>query len=254
MDSISEGSVTTKIFEKFAEVTFYHPSANALPSRLLAKLAKALRDAGDDATVHSVILRSAGDGAFCAGANFDELLAVDNEVEGKAFFSGFAGVILAIRNCPVPVLGRIHGKCVGGGVGLAAACDYALATPAAMVKLSELAIGIGAYVIGPAVKRKTGVGAFAEISLRPDKWFDAAWARNNHLFAELVEQEELDNRVEQIAGYWGSLQHSALINWKKELWLDTAGWETLLFDNAAKSGSLLLAPETRKILQGMKKR
>lgn len=234
-------------------IEFYHPAANSLPGKLLQELAMAFESVAAQPEIHVVVLESTGDKAFCAGASFDELLAAENQEQAEMFFSGFARVLNAIRTCPVPVVARVQGKCVGGGVGLVAACDYVVATPKAQVKLSELAIGIGAYVIGPAVRRKMGTAAFSTLSLRPDKWFDAAWALENHLFSEVVNPLQLDDAVHKVALTWAGYQQAALTAWRAELWQDTAHWETLLFENAAKSASLVLREETRKKLNSLKK-
>src|SRR5215211_4028792 len=179
------GYVTSETHNTITTIEFFHPQSNSLPHRLLDDLAKEIHAVGTDKETTVVILRSAGEKAFCAGASFDELSHIDNEKKGFQFFSGFADVINAMRKCPKFIIGRIHGKCVGGGVGLAAAVDYAIATEGAEIKLSELAIGIGPFVVGPAVQRKLGLSSFSQLAIDATLWRNADWARRKGLYSEL---------------------------------------------------------------------
>jgi methylglutaconyl-CoA hydratase len=199
-------------------------------------------------------LRSVGAGAFCAGASFDELLAVSNQAEGTAFFSGFAHLINAMRSCSKIIIGRIHGKAVGGGVGIASACDYAFATVDSAIKLSELAIGIGPFVIEPAVSRKIGKTAMGEMTLAAHEWKSAAWANEKGLYANVLkDQEEMDSELDKFTSKLASYNPDALIEMKKVLWEGTSHWDTLLLERAAVSGQLVLSDFTRNALNQFKK-
>ena len=181
-------------------IEFYHPQSNALPGNILSELANTIQNAGEDNDIKVIILKSGGDRAFCAGASFDELISIKNEKSGKDFFSGFANVINAARKCPKFILGRIQGKAVGGGVGMASATDYCFATKYASVKLSELAIGIGPFVVGPAVERKIGNSAFSSMTINATKWFDAQWAREKGLYSDVFDStKEMDKEILTLA-------------------------------------------------------
>jgi methylglutaconyl-CoA hydratase len=201
-----------------------------------------------------IVLKSKGNNAFCAGASFDELLSLTTLDEGTKFFSGFANVINAMRNCSKLIVGRIQGKAVGGGVGLAAACDYTFATQNSMVKLSEIAVGIGPFVIEPAVSRKMGKMAFAEMTLNPTEWKSANWAKENHLFSEVFQSlDELDIRLNEFTSELSSYNKTALIEMKKVLWEGTENWNQLLYERAAISGMLVLSDHAKQALQKFKK-
>ncbi len=174
--------VNAEVVDGICTVTFFHPASNSLPGEILSKLAKTIHSAGEDLDTRVIVLKSFGERAFCAGASFDELIAIDNITAGKEFFSGFANVINAARKCPKFIIGRVQGKAVGGGVGMASATDYCFATKFASAKLSELAIGIGPFVVAPAVERKVGTSAFSAITINATKWFAASWAREKGLY------------------------------------------------------------------------
>ena len=200
-----------------------------------------------------IVLRSAGGGAFCAGASFDELIAIENEQNGKKFFLGFANVINAIRKAHKFVIGRIHGKAVGGGVGLAAACDYSIATENASVKLSELAVGIGPFVVGPAVERKIGNASFSTLAIDATEWRSAEWAKKHALYSELHNNvDELDDAVRRLAEKLAHSNPEAMSMLKKVFWSGTEHWDSLLDDRAAMSGKLVLSNFTRKAIESFK--
>lgn len=248
------GSLYTKIENKIATIEFGHPASNSFPSELLDRLANEFHKLSEDKTVSVIILKSEGERAFCAGASFDELVAIDNLKDGKAFFSGFANVINAMRKCTKLVIGRIQGKTVGGGVGLAAACDYALATEAAAIKLSELTIGIGPFVIAPAVKRKVGVSGLAELTLDATSWKNAYWAKEKGLYARVFESiTELDKETEILSEKLASYNPDALLEMKKTLWSGTENWDELLIERAETSGKLVLSDFTKTALSKFKK-
>lgn len=248
------GSLYSKIENHIATIEFGHPASNSFPGELLQRLNDEIDMVGNNPDVSIIILRSEGDGAFCAGASFDELLAVNSLEDGAVFFSGFANVINAMRRCPKLIIGRIHGKAVGGGVGLAAACDYALATEGSAIKLSEFTIGIGPFVIAPAVERKVGKAALAELTIAAHEWKNAYWAQEKGLYAKVLENvsdldKELDILTSKLAGY----NPDALSAMKKVLWEGTENWDTLLADRAKISGTLVLSDFTKKALSQFRK-
>jgi len=231
-------------------ISFFHPAQNSLPSALLTQLAEAITHAGNDAAVRVIILKSEGDRTFCAGASFDELLQIKDRQTGAAFFAGFAGVINACRTCNKIVLCRVQGKSVGGGVGLAAAADYCLATEAASIKLSELAIGIGPFVISPAVSRKIGLSAFSQLTIRATDFQSAQWAREKGLFNEVyADIPTLDDAVHVLADQLASYNPDSLLGLKQILWEGTENWDQLLSERAAVSGELVLSDFTQQALQ-----
>ena len=248
------GSLYTKIENKIATLAFGHPSSNSFPGELLQRLTNEINALSKNPEVSLILLKSEGEGAFCAGASFDELLAVSDLAQGAAFFSGFANVINAMRKSSKLIVGRIHGKAVGGGVGLAAACDYAMATEASAVKLSELAIGIGPFVIEPAVSRKIGKAALAEMTLAAHEWKNAYWAKEKGLYAKVFETTaDLDKELEIFCSKLSSYNPEALSEMKKLLWEGTENWDTLLLERAAISGRLVLSDFTVKALTQFKK-
>lgn len=248
------GSLYTKIENKIATVEFGHPASNSFPGELLQRLTDELNLLSNNNEVNIIILKSEGEGAFCAGASFDELLAVSNLEEGSVFFSGFANVINAMRSCSKLIVGRIHGKAVGGGVGLAAACDYALATEGSAVKLSEFTIGIGPFVIAPAVERKMGKAALSEMTLAAHEWKNAYWAQEKGLYAKVFENiAELDKELDIFTTKLASYNPEALEDMKKVLWEGTENWNNLLADRAKISGKLVLSDFTKQALSQFKK-
>jgi methylglutaconyl-CoA hydratase len=247
------GSIIITIENKIAVLEFGHPASNSFPSDLLNRLTNAINDLSNNSEVCIIILRSSGPGAFCAGASFDELLAVSNQEEATKFFSGFANVLNAMRNASKIIIGRIHGKAVGGGVGIVAACDYALATTESAIKLSELGIGIGPFVIEPAVSRKIGKSAMAEMTLETE-WKSATWANKKGLYAKIFETTaELDIEIVTFANKLASYSPQALLEMKKVFWEGTENWNTLLYERAEISGKLVLTDFSKKVLNQLKK-
>ncbi|GGH82514.1 methylglutaconyl-CoA hydratase [Filimonas zeae] len=247
---VQEGYVKSEKHNHVTTIEFFHPQGNSLPGKMLADLAHEIVYAGNDKTVNVIILRSAGTGAFCGGASFDELAAITTEAQGKQFFSGFANVINAMRKCPKLIIARIHGKCVGGGVGLAAAADYAIAVEGAEVKLSELSVGIGPFVVGPAVERKIGLSAFSQLSIDATHWRNGDWARRKGLFAEL--HPTLESMEESIERLSNTLAHSsveAIVELKKVFWKGTEHWDQLLTERAAISGKLVVSEQSKHALK-----
>lgn len=234
-------------------IEFFHPQSNSLPRSILTELAATIAAAGEDPDVQLILLCSQGQKVFCAGASFDELAAITTEAEGLKFFSGFAEVINAIRLCPQLVIGRIQGKCVGGGVGLAAAVDYALATDAAQVKLSELAVGIGPFVVGPAVERKMGLSAFSQLAIDATRWRSAEWAHRHGLFAELfTDIQALDEGVDRLVAQLLQSSPAARKEIKKVCWEGTEHWTQLLQHRAAISGRLVLSEASKEAIARFK--
>ena len=234
-------------------IEFYHPQSNSLPGNILAKLATTITDAGNDKNIKVIILKSAGERAFCAGASFDELIAIDNPEQGKKFFLGFANVINAARKCPKFILGRVQGKAVGGGVGMAAETDYCFATKYSSSKLSELAIGIGPFVVGPAVERKIGTSAFSAMTINATKWFDANWSREKGLYTDVFDSvEELDDEIDKLASTLSKSNPEAMEKLKKVMWNGTEDWDRLLDKRAESSGILVISDFTSKAIAKFK--
>ncbi|WP_298782267.1 enoyl-CoA hydratase/isomerase family protein [uncultured Polaribacter sp.] len=249
------GSLFTNIQNNIATIEFGHPASNSFPSELLDRLANELNLLSNNNYISVIILKSEGEKAFCAGASFSELMAITNLEEGKQFFAGFANVINAMRTCSKLIVGRVQGKVVGGGVGLVAACDYVFATEKASVKLSELSIGIGPFVIEPVVKRKIGLAALSELTLDATSWQNAYWAKDKGLYAKVFEnKKELDNEVEIFVQKLASYNPVALLEMKKVLWENTDNWNELLAERAAISGELVLSEFTKKALAKFSKK
>jgi len=251
---MSNGSLYTHIQNNIATVEFFHSASNSFPSELLARLTKAFDELSENDEVHVIILKSEGDRAFCAGASFDELSSITNFKDGKQFFLGFANVINAMRTCKKPIIGRVQGKVVGGGVGLVSACDYVYATDKAAIKLSELTIGIGPFVIAPVVKHKMGNTALRELTLNATKWHNAYWAKEKGLFADVFDSiKQLDESVDDLACKLASYNPEAVQKMKETFWEGTGNWGKLLEQQAEISGKLVLSEFTKKALKKFKK-
>ena len=241
MSNVNPTTKMISIENKIATITFSHPAHNSLPTDLLDKLTHAITEAGKDDNVAVIILRSGGERTFCAGASFDELKSINNFEAGKKFFSGFANVINAMRLCPKLIIVRVQGKAVGGGVGIASAGDYCMATQFAEIKLSELNIGIGPFVIAPAVERKMGLSAFSELAINASEFRSAAWASQKGLYNAVFETtEQLDIAVKQLAEKLAASSPAAMHEMKKIFWQNTDHWNKLLIERAAISGQLIL--------------
>ncbi len=250
-----EGHVKTETHQGITTIEFFHPHSNSLPAWILHDLAVAIHQAGDNPDCKVIVLRAGGERTFCAGASFDELMAIKNAEEGFAFFKGFAAVINALRTCPKFIIGRIHGKCVGGGVGLAAAVDYAIAIDDAEIKLSELAMGIGPFVVGPVLERKIGLSAYGQLAIDAGMWRNADWAKRKGLYAEVHDSKE--NMDEAISRLTETLSHSsplAMSALKKILWKGTEHWDKFLEERAAISGKLVLSDFTKQAIEKFRKK
>ena len=255
MEVTKQGSVVTDINSGIATVEFFHPMSNSLPGQLLAELAQTITDLGKKHEVKVIVLKSTGERAFCAGASFDELISIKDLETGKKFFSGFANVINAARKCPKLIIGRVQGKAVGGGVGMASAVDYCLATKFAAVKLSELAIGIGPFVVGPAVERKIGASAMSQLAIDATEWQSAEWAKEKGLYAEVYEStEEMDTAIETLSNKLANSNPEAMALLKKIFWEGTEHWDQLLLERAAMSGKLVLSDFTVNAINKFKKK
>ena len=252
-ENINLGAVDVAINDAVARVTFSHPAHNSMPGKLLKQLSDTINDLGSDETVNVIILQSGGDRTFCAGASFDELMSIEDLEVGHTFFMGFANVINACRKCPKLIIGRVQGKAVGGGVGLASATDYCLATKFASVKLSELAVGIGPFVVGPAVERKIGTSAMTQLAYDATNWRSAEWARQKGLYAEVFETvEALDAAVDKLAGQLALSNPLSMSAMKKAFWRGTEDWDELLKERAAISGKLVLSDYTKSAIAKFK--
>lgn len=251
---MNHGSLYTHIQNNVATVEFGHPSSNSFPSELLARLTNAFNELNVNDEVRVIILKSEGDKTFCAGASFNELIAINNLERGKQFFLGFANVINAMRKCKKPIIGRVQGKVVGGGVGLIAACDYVFSTDKAAIKLSELTIGIGPFVIAPVVERKIGIAALSELTLNATQWHNAYWAKEKGLYANVFDNtKQLDEYVDDLAQKLASYNPDAVQEMKNILWNGTDNWGVLLEERAEISGKLVLSDFTKKALEKFKK-
>lgn len=251
---IQEGYVRVeRQADGMATVSFYHPMHNSLPSRLLQGLIDAFNQLGADPEVKVIVLKSLEHKTFCSGASFDELMSITDEATGLAFFSGFGNVINTMRKCPKIIVGRIHGKAVGGGVGLASATDYCMASQWASIRLSELAVGFGPFVIGPAVERKVGHGSFQQLALTPDEWQTAAWAKQKGLFQESFETvEQLDAYIAHFCEKLCSYSPEALLELKRVFWAGTEHWDQLLIERASISGRLSLTSYSKDAIAKFK--
>lgn len=245
--------VKKEINKGIALVEFFHPAHNSLPGDILNKLADTITEVGEDPEVKVVILQSGGDRTFCAGASFNELIAINDQATGKVFFSGFAKVINAMRKCPKFIVGRVQGKVVGGGVGVASAMDYCMATKFAAIKLSELNLGIGPFVVGPAVARKIGVSGMSQIAIDANTFYSPEWAKQKGLYAEVYDStEDLDKAVWEFAEKLTAYNPEAMAEMKKTFWAGTEDWDALLEERAAISGRLVLSDFTKTTLDKYK--
>lgn len=242
---MESGYVKSTTANGIATITFFHPKSNSLPGELLRELADSISKAGADKNINVIVLQSDGDKAFCAGASFDELISIKDIDTGKKFFSGFALVINAIRKAPKFVIARVQGKAVGGGVGIACAADYTLAVDTASVKLSELAVGIGPFVVGPAVERKIGTSAFTSLSINASEWQSAQWAKEKGMFVNIFKTvQEMDAAISSLAKILSQSNPEAMTSLKKVFWEGTENWDTLLTDRAEISGKLVVSEFT----------
>ena len=256
MSSLDQGDVTISINKRgIATIEFYHPQSNSLPGKILSKLADTIKKAGSNEQIKTIILQSSGNRVFCAGASFEELSSIENIEAGINFFSGFANVINAARKCPKLIIGRVQGKAVGGGVGMASAVDYCFATKHAAIKLSELALGIGPFVVSPAVERKVGKSAMTMMAINATKWYSADWAKQKGLFAEVYESiEEMDESIYQLSNKLASSNPRAMSQLKKVIWEGTESWDELLKERAAISGELVLSQFSKNAIMALKKK
>ena len=245
--------VKQTIENRVGYIEFFHPAHNSLPGDILAKLANTISDAGQNDDIKVIVLKSGGDRTFCAGASFNELININDAATGKVFFSGFANVINAMRKCPKFIIGRIQGKTVGGGLGLAASTDYCMGTKFASIKLSELNIGIGPFVVGPAIERKMGLSAMSQIAIDANSFYSAEWAKNKGLYTHVFESlGELDKAVKATAEHLCTYNTEAMLEMKKVFWKGTDDWDELLSERAQTSGRLVLSDFTKEKLKGFK--
>jgi len=255
MNNQQIGAIHYEVKNGVATIQFEHPAHNSMPGYLLAQLVDAIKQAGRAEEVKVIVLRSAGERTFCAGASFDELIAIEDFDSGKAFFMGFANVINAMRQCPKLIIGRVQGKAVGGGVGLASATDYCLATKFASVKLSELAVGIGPFVVGPAVERKIGVSAMSQLAINATEWQTAEWALAKGLYTEIFDTtEEMDAAIETLAQKLVASNPAAMMALKQIFWQNCSHWDILLEERAAISGQLILSEYAKKAIERFKQK
>ena len=249
-----EPYVSISIENSIGTIEFFHPQSNSLPSDLLKKISDCITNAAENEEIKVIILKSGGERAFCAGASFDELMKIKDEKSGKEFFSGFANVINAARKCPKFIIGRVQGKAVGGGVGMASATDYCIASKFASIKLSELAIGIGPFVVGPSIERKIGLSAFSQLTINATSWHTAEWAREKGLFSEVHETVHgMDVAITNLAEKLALSNPDSMRGLKEIMWEGTAHWDELLMKRAEISGKRVLSDFTRKTLEELNK-
>jgi len=240
-----EGFVRSEINNGIGIITFFHPQSNSMPGTQLRNLAAEIEKLGKDDNAKVIVLKSEGDKAFCAGASFDELISIKDIDTGLKFFSGFAMVINAMRKAPKFIIARVQGKAVGGGVGIASSADYTFAVDSASIKLSELAVGIGPFVVGPAVERKVGTSAFCQLTINATEWQSAQWAKEKGLYPELFSTiEDMDKGIDILASKLATSNPEAMSMLKKVMWQGTENWDTLLFERAGMSGKLVLSEFT----------
>lgn len=252
---MQEPFVISEIKNGIATITFYHPQSNSMPGSQLNMLATEIEKLGKNPTAKVIVLKSEGDKAFCAGASFDELIAIKDSESGLKFFSGFASVINAMRKAPKFIIVRIQGKTVGGGVGIACSADYTFAVDSASVKLSELAIGIGPFVVGPAVERKIGSSAFCQLTINASEWQTAKWAKQKGLYNQVFTNiEEMDKGIETLSQILASSNPEAMEMLKKEMWKGTENWDQLLIERASMSGKLVLSDFTINAINKFKQK
>jgi methylglutaconyl-CoA hydratase len=239
------GYVKSEVKNGIGYITFFHPQSNSMPGELLRNLASEITLMGNNNEAKVIVLKSEGEKAFCAGASFDELIAIKDFETGKYFFSGFAAVINAMRKCPKFIIGRVQSKAVGGGVGLAASVDYCMAVKTASIKLSELAVGIGPFVVGPAVERKIGLSAMSELAINATEWRSAEWVHQKGLYTYIFDTvEEMDAEIEKLATRLASSNPEAMQLLKQVFWQGTENWDELLAERAGMSGKLVLSEFT----------
>jgi methylglutaconyl-CoA hydratase len=242
------GDVAVSIGDGIGTVRFGHPKGNSLPGALLRRLAEAVTRVGKDPAARVIVLRSEGTGAFCAGASFDELVSIADVEAGTQFFSGFAQVILAMIRAPKFVVVRVHGRTVGGGVGIAAAGDYTFAVRSASAKLSELAVGIGPFVVGPVIERRIGRGPYGAMSVDAD-WRDAEWCERHALYSRVADDvTRMDAELDALARTLAAASPEAMAELKTVFWAGTEQWESLLAERADVSGRLVVGDFARRAI------
>jgi methylglutaconyl-CoA hydratase len=255
VQEFKEGYVKVEREHGISTIEFFHPQSNSLPAKILETLALDIHSEGLNTDTKVIVLRSAGDKVFCSGASFDELAAINTEEQGLKFFSGFANVINAMRKCNKFIIAGIHGKCVGGGVGIAAAADYAIAAEGAEIRLSELSIGIGPFVVGPAVERKIGASAFSQLAIDALMWRPADWARRKGLYSELhADVEGMNDSIERLSASLSHYNPEAMRELKRVLWKGTEHWDELLKERAVISGRLILSKYSKEFIQKFKEK
>ena len=250
-----EGYIKSEILNGIGIITFFHPQSNSMPGVLLRQLAEEITMMGKNDSAKVILLKSEGEKSFCAGASFDELISINDLETGKKFFSGFAMVINAMRQAPKFIIARVQGKAVGGGVGIASSADYTFAVNSASIKLSELAVGIGPFVVGPAVERKVGTSAFCQLTINATEWQTAQWAKEKGLYADLFATiNEMDTAIDVLATKLAASNPEAMALLKKVMWQGTENWDTLLLERAGISGTLVLSEFTKNAINSFKQK
>jgi methylglutaconyl-CoA hydratase len=243
------GFINYNIKDSVLHLEFGHPLGNSLPSNLLSGLKNSITTASTDDSIKVILLKSSGN-SFCGGASFNELVKIDNLEDATEFFMGFANLMLAIKECPKPVVAKVHGKSVGGGLGIIAASDWAIGTEKSSIRLSEISIGIGPFTIGPVLVRKIGVGNFQRLSLSAD-WIDSNWGLNSGLFQEICNSDALETVTESRIEHFKKLDPISFAENKKLMWSFSDITEDSLRVKASNVSKLLLNQNTQSILKSL---
>ncbi|PUB28160.1 methylglutaconyl-CoA hydratase [Elizabethkingia sp. YR214] len=246
--------VISEIKNNIAEITFGTPKSNSLPGAILEKLAQTILEEGVKKEVKAILIKSAGEKAFCAGASFDELLAIDELEVSKKFFGGFAKVLNAMRNCGKIVVVRVQGKTTGGGVGITCGADYCFATKDATLALTEINLGIGPFVIGPYVERKIGKSQFSAMAIDAE-FRSAEWAEQHNIYHSVSENiAEMDTKLDDFLQKLSTRSDEALALIKKVSWDGTDYFNILMPDRIHMSASLILEDSAKKNIEAIKER
>lgn len=213
-----------------ARVWLNRPEAhNAIAYDLGAELAASLHALAHDEGVRVVVLGGRGP-SFCAGADIGAMKAMASASfeQSLADAEKLAGIFAALGDFPKPVVGRIHGNVLGGGVGFVCGCDIAVASDDARFGLTEVRLGIIPGIISPYVIRRLGDRNARELMLTGER-FDAAAALRVGLVHHVVPAAQLDAKVDERVGELlkGGPEAQRRIKRVLELWADST-WEEYL--------------------------
>ncbi len=182
-----------------AEVWLNRPEVrNAFNEQVIAELTQAFSTLGADPQLRAIVLGGHGK-AFCAGAdlNWMKAMAGYSWAENHADASGLAQMLWTLYSCPVPIVGRVHGDCYAGGVGLAAVCDVLVAAEGVHFCLSEARLGLLPATIGPYVLKALGEQASRRYFTTAER-FSATQAQALGFVHACVPPEALDAQVAEL--------------------------------------------------------